>query len=255
MAARRNHRGQQRGRGRFGFLYKLMSVVAILAALIIGCVVFFRVGTIQVEGNGRYAAEEIISAAEVQEGNNLFALNKFGMQRQILSRLPYVNTVAISRRLPDTLVIRITECTPLACIQGDGAWWILGTGGKILERTDAAGAAAYPVVKGVTPVAPAVGSKITLSSEESFKQEGLRGLLDALELYGVYDQVSAFDFSALNYILVGYAGRYTIKMPMSTKFDRAVRKAVEAVEFLPETDTGILDLTVNEKEVHLIPYS
>ena len=39
MAARRNRRGR-RNRGRFGALYKLLSAVLILAAIVLGCVVF-----------------------------------------------------------------------------------------------------------------------------------------------------------------------------------------------------------------------
>lgn len=45
MAARRNRRGRRRNRGRFSALYKLLSVLIIFAAILMGCVVFFRVST------------------------------------------------------------------------------------------------------------------------------------------------------------------------------------------------------------------
>ena len=39
MAARRNRRGRRRNRGRFSALYKLLSVLIIFAAILMGCVV------------------------------------------------------------------------------------------------------------------------------------------------------------------------------------------------------------------------
>ena len=41
MAVRRNRRSRRRNRGRFGFLYKLLSTLVICAAILLGCVVFF----------------------------------------------------------------------------------------------------------------------------------------------------------------------------------------------------------------------
>ena len=88
MAARRNKR-KRRNRGRFGFLYKVLSAAVIVAAIVAGCAVFFRVENIEVSGQSAYTAEQIIGAAEVERGDNLFAVNKFKVMRQIISRLPY----------------------------------------------------------------------------------------------------------------------------------------------------------------------
>ena len=255
MAARRSNRGRRRNRGRFGFLYKLLSVVVILAAIIVGCVVFFRVDNIEVEGNSRYSAGQIIEAAEVEKGDNLFALNRVGTYRQILERLPYVEEVAISCRLPDTLVIRVTERTAVAAIQGDGAWWILDEKIQILERTDQAGIAGYPQVTGLSPAAPAVGRKLALAEEQQHKLESLSQLLQALSDHGVAGQAESFDLTALNAIEMKYGGRFTVRLPMTTDFDRSVRAVIEAAKTLPENDTGILDFTLDENEIHLIPYS
>ena len=49
MAARRNKR-KRRNRGRFGFLYKVLSAAVIVAAIVAGCAVFFRVENIEVSG-------------------------------------------------------------------------------------------------------------------------------------------------------------------------------------------------------------
>lgn len=256
MAARRNKRGRQRRRGRFGFLYKVLSVGLILAAILVGCIVFFRVDRIEVAGQGRYTAEQIIAAAEVERGDNLFLLDRIKKSNQVRTRLPYVAEVSITKMLPDTLVITVSECEAVAAVQAEGAWWLLNSSGKYVERTDADGAAGLPEVTGLAPVAPMVGTKLDVAEEDAVKLTGLRKLFKALEGRGMLGGVENFDFSAANTILMGYGGRFTVKMHMSseTDFDRETRILQGAGERLPASSTGVLDLTL-EGDAHLIPYS
>ena len=72
MASRRSNKRKQRNRGRFGVLYKLLSLIIILVVVAAGCVVFFRVGEITVSGVSRYTAQDIIDASGVEKGDNLF---------------------------------------------------------------------------------------------------------------------------------------------------------------------------------------
>ena len=71
-------------------------------------------------------------------GENLFQLNKFDMAHKVLTQLPYVDEITISRKLPDTLVLKVTESTPLAVLESGGNWWLLDVRGKLLEQGDAA---------------------------------------------------------------------------------------------------------------------
>ena len=58
MAQERRHKSRsRRRRGRFGFFYKLLSVLLVAAALTTACVVFFRVNNITVIGNSRYTVQ------------------------------------------------------------------------------------------------------------------------------------------------------------------------------------------------------
>ena len=133
MAARRSRTGRRRGRGRLGGLYKLLSILLILAAILAGCVVFFRVDTVLVEGNSRYTDEQVVAASQVERGDNLFTLNKSAMISRILTRLPYVDDMSIHRKLPDTLVIYITESAPLGWVESGGSCWLLDHRCKVLE--------------------------------------------------------------------------------------------------------------------------
>ena len=102
-------RTRRRNRGRFGPLFKLLCVLAVIVALTGGATVFFRVETVMVTGSQRYTQEEIIAASGIQVGDNLYALNKVRIDRNIRTQLPYVGELSINRALPSTIVITVVE--------------------------------------------------------------------------------------------------------------------------------------------------
>lgn len=110
MARRRSYHRKRR-QGRFSFLYKILIFVAICGAIAVALALFFKVDTITVTGNSRYTANQIIEASGIETGDNMFFLNKYHASERITAALPYVETVRISRQLPDTLVVTVTECT------------------------------------------------------------------------------------------------------------------------------------------------
>ena len=81
-------RTRRKNRGRFGPLLKLLCVIAVGVALTVGATVFFRVETISVSGNRRYTEEDIIVASGIELGDNLYALNKVRIGRNIRTLLP-----------------------------------------------------------------------------------------------------------------------------------------------------------------------
>ena len=180
--ARRRNSSRRRRRGSSGFLYKLLSMLAICAVIIVALTLFFRVETIVVTGTERYTAEEVIQASGVETGDNLFLLNKPTVNQRIRDALPYVERVKrINRKLPDTLLIEVEECgTPLAVVQ-DGSAWLVSPLGKIVEQLPAGQAEGYAVIDGCQLLTPTVGTKIALATEYNAKKESLLDLLAALE--------------------------------------------------------------------------
>ena len=138
--ARRRGSARRRRRGGSGFLYKLLSVFLICGCLVAAITLFFRVDTVVITGEKRYTEAEIRQASGVEDGDNLFLLNKYQVIRNIAEALPYIEieNTRIQRKLPDTLLIQVQECgDPLAWTQ-DGTVWLMSPAGKIVEQTDTA---------------------------------------------------------------------------------------------------------------------
>ncbi len=89
MAARRNRRGRRRNRGRFSALYKLLSVLIIFAAILMGCVVFFRVSTVEITGDSPIRRRRSAGYPAWSRGQPVYP-------QQIPDQQPYLHPAPIS---------------------------------------------------------------------------------------------------------------------------------------------------------------
>ena len=256
MAARRSRRGR-RNRGRFGALYKLLSAVLILAAIVVGCIVFFRVNTVEVTGDSPYTAEEIITVSGVEQGDNLFGLNKYQISSRIYTQLPYIDTVNIIRRYPDTLVIHVTAGTPAAWLESGGAVWLLDSRGTLLESGDDALSAGRAQVLGLEAVNPAVGSLLTVPPEQQDRLDRLRDFLAAIQVRQMTGSLTGFiDLTSDYEIRFGYGENLTVLFPMSGDFADNTYYLQQTLWTMDEEGiprNGTLDLTYGASEARLLP--
>lgn len=252
MRSARNNRRRYRRRGRFGFLYKMLAVIAVTVAFIMGIAVFFRVETVSVVGNSRYSAQEIIEVSKVEQGSNLFRINKFEMARRIRKGLPYVDAVNIRRGLPDTLIITVSECRAAAQIASESGQWLISKSGKQLEP---AGQESVDVVKvtGLELLQPEAGAAILVREEEQERCDQLLQLLQAMDECELLDRVSEIDMKSSVRILMELDDRFTVRLPMNGDFVYLLRAMDKAVQSLDDYETGTLDLTVKDYTVVFSP--
>lgn len=251
MARGRKYNRRRRGSG--GFLYKLLSMIVICAAIVAAMTLFFRVETVEISGQERYKESEVRTAAAVELGENLYVLNKHEVANRIIGELPYIETVRINRRLPSTLVIEVQECgEPLAVMDADGAnAWLISINGKIVDRKNAALAAEYIPVNGLELLSPSVGTRIALAIEETGKQESLLELLQALHSHGMLEQTDGIRLNDPESLYVDYAQRFTVKLGYGADYDYKLTalQAALADEKIQENMTGTFDLQLDDGRI------
>ena len=219
MAARRNRRGRRRNRGRFSALYKLLSVLIIFAAILMGCVVFFRVSTVEITGDSPYTEEEIRRVSGVEQGDNLFTLNKYQISSRIYTQLPYIGTVNFERKYPDTFVIHVTASVPVAWIESGGSRWLMDTDCKLLESGGASLTEGKAQVRGLEAVNPLVGSVLTVPPEQQDKLDQLKGFLAAIQARQMTGSLTSFlDLTSNNEIRFGYGREPDRSVPNERRF-------------------------------------
>ncbi len=252
MAARRNKRRRYKRRGRFGFLYKMLSVIALTAAVLMGATVFFRVEEVAVHGNQRYTAQQVEETSGVQQGDNLFHLNKFEVARIIRRELPYIQAVNIRRSLPDTLVINVTESPAAACLVGGEREWLISAAGKVLEQV-APNSASVMAVTGLEPVQPQPGYPLTVREDQQLRTQGMIALLQVLESRDMLGRVSAIDMKFEASIFMELDGRFRVKLPIAGDYGYLISAMEKAIATLDSYETGTLDLTVKDYTVIFSP--
>ena len=252
--ARRKHSKRRRGRGGFGFLYKLLSVLLICAAILVAMTLFFRVDEIVVTGQKRYTAEEIRAASGVELGSNLYVLNKYDIVRAILGELPYIEDIRINRKLPDTLLIEVHESgRPFALVQ-EGSAWLISSSGKIVEQLPEKEAGQYGRISGCELLAPSVGTDIALATEDAAQETSLLALLKALDAAGLTENVDGIRMDDLSCMNMDYIGRFTVRMAYGADYDFELKKLTKTLESdkIQSNMTGTIDLRLDSERIYLI---
>ena len=246
--ARRHGRGR-RGR-RFGVLYKLLTLVVVCAAAVLALTLFFKVESVEVTGNSRYSAQEIQDACGVSLGDNLYLLSKPDMVQRLHQRLPYIDEVRITRSLPNTLRVQVTEFTTVYAVEQEGTVWLLTSGGKIVET--AAERGDTPLIDGCELLAPSLGGDVSFALELQNRQESLFALLTALESAELTGDVRAIHLGDPTVLSMDYTESFTVEMPYGADYPRLLRYLTLVIEELETNLTGVIDLT-RDGEPHFRP--
>jgi cell division protein FtsQ len=240
----RQHHGEVLPR----LLITLACVVAVLFAAVVG----FRVTSFTVTGNTAYTDEEVQDASGVELGQNLVLLTKSNIASSILANLPYVETVRVVRDLPGTVRVELTEGTAAAAVVSEyGDWWLVSSGGKLMEQIDESAVPSHLRITGVTAQLPEAGDMVELNQGT----ETLTTILDALDDAGITG-LTTLDLSDEAAITAWYGDCYRIDLGDSEELAYKIQFLATVLENLGEEYEGVIDLTFTEDDaVHFHPWA
>ena len=248
MARRRRNR--RNNRGRFAFLYRLLTFVLICGAIVAALALFFKIETIEVSGAQRYSRQEIVDASGVSEGDNLFLMDKYEVAGRIRSALSYVETVQITRLLPSTLRISVTECRDTMALEQDDVLWLIAGTGKIVD-TVTPGTATFPAITGLKLTDPVIGETIR-SSEDAAHCAVVLDLLQRLREKEMLGDVQAIHAEDPAIVTLRYLDRFDVQIPWDADMDYKLNYLLAVVERLENNVTGTINMTPADR-VHYIP--
>jgi cell division protein FtsQ len=147
-----------------------------------------RLEKVNVEGNRFLGAEEVVKAAALPVGENMFKLDleKAG---ENIKTLDWVERVFIERRLPRAVLISVRERQPVALLD-NGLLFGLDAQGRVLPPSNELMRVDLPLVSGVS--FPVDGTGATLTAQ------AVRPALDFLDFLKKQDAALAQDVSEIN---------------------------------------------------------
>ena len=245
-------------------LTQLGIVAAVVAAILLGVSVFFRVENVVVFGSSKYDAWTIREASGIQEGENLLSFGSMRAKVRILEELPYVQNVRIGVNLPDTVNIYVNEYPVVYSMEAEnGSWWLVGSDGKIVDQTDVGAAAAHTKILGMTLSNPAVGQpavaaetgpetttnaagevvKIPVITSGADRLKAAMSVMEALEQCDVLGQVASIDVSKPGDMKAWYGDRFEVLLGDSGSMTRKITWMRDAIGQMEDYQTGTLDVT------------
>ncbi len=145
--------------------FKVLLVVAMLPALAYGGLRFYRVlvtteylavKKISVAGAHRVSPDEAVELSGITEGENILSF-KASEAVAGLKTNPWVTGASISRSLPGTVRIDITEREPVALVKLDGLY-VMDTTGTVFKKYAVGDDLDLPVITGLTKEGLAKGA-------------------------------------------------------------------------------------------------
>ncbi len=251
--ARRRSTAHRRRRGRFNRILKLLFTLLVVGALIAAMTIFFRVESIEVEGNERYGREEIITASGIEIEDNLFLMDKYAVTSMIAEVLPYVEYAELHRKLPHTIVLEITEGGCAAGVVTSDGTWLVSRKGKLLEKSADIPSGSC-TVRGAELEAPVVSAELSFGAEQSFKKTALLSLLQEAETMGIAENILSVDLSDDTALHFAYLGRFEVKLPWDSDISYKLKSLVATVDYLEDNETGEINLLV-DGQARFIPYA
>lgn len=224
-------------------LYYLLAFVLLLAAgTVLSLTVFFRVESVVVEGNTRYAAGEIIDHAGITNADNLFRVPAGEIEERLAADFPYISEAKVRRALPDTIIIEITQAVVDEVIETSEGYLLVDKDNVVLERTAAPTEDFFAQIVGIDATGAEVGKPLPEQCTEPMRL--LRMLHAAIEdanLSGI-DLIDVGD--PLNLRLL-YDRRLIIEIGSELEMDGKLQLAWHSIQNGIEPNfIGTLDVSV-----------
>ena len=236
-------RRQEKKRTRRTVFYVLLFVAVSLIFIAVCFAVFLNVETIEVNGNEKYSYEEIVSMIPVEIGDNIYSFKAGETEESIMRALPYVGAVNISRDLPKTVIVDITEEKAYFAADLAGETYLLSSGLKVLERTNGVSASETGLTElKVSNVRRCVVGE-TMEFVDGRTADAINELYAVFEKNYINDDITSLDVRSRFDIYFDYQGRFEVYMGDMQNCDIKIRFLVGIIAELYPTDRGTIDVS------------
>jgi cell division protein FtsQ len=157
----------------------------------------FGVRTVDVIGTHRRTPEDVRRAAGLELGANIFAVNLDAARASLLAD-PWIGDATLVRRLPDTIVVQVTEREPGAIV-ALGETYVATRAGNVFKKLEPGDPLDLPVVTGLSP---------DLATQD--RDGTAKTIRRAIDLAADYDQSALAGRSPLEEVHVGSDGSLTL---------------------------------------------
>lgn len=214
--------------------YTTLTLGIIAVMVILSLTVLFKIEHINIEGNERYSVEEITAVLPISEQDNLFLADTEKASQKLEENLPYIYEATITRKLPSTLLVTITETPTVYALQTEETTYsLVDDAFKVLEN----GVTEVPenavTITNAAVNTTVVGQTIVLGDE---KMLGNLQAMTAVIRDNKLTEITSVSSVDINNNYMVYEDRITFKLGSADNLESKVFTALTAVEKLNESN-------------------
>lgn len=233
--------GNKKNRNAF---FAPIAFLLVIAVLIFVVSVFFNVSAVEVEGNNFYTKQEVAEASGIQEGDNLFFINRFSAASRIFARLPYVEAISIEKKMPGSVIVHVIESEAIAYIACGDEWWAMDRSCKLLSQVKLEDARGLLLIEGVSAESPAEGEILSVDSGDAGTVDFLSEILSQIYALGLRQKIESIDFTDGDCPCFDY-DRFAVKLGGNEDVPYKFQLLISVVNGLLPGDCGTIDLSID----------
>lgn len=242
-----------------GLFKRIIIMAGVLVAVILSMVIFFRVETIRVQGVSYYSEEEILEACGVATGDNLLTLSRGEISGNIMAPLKYIDSVKVSRQLPNTLIIQVTESEPKYAVQDvEGNYFLMTAQGKIVEQISGNSYKEFTIIEGLRAEVPVIGEDVVIyvNEGEATKAKGqltaMKEMLVAVEEAALGRHIASVQIPSAYSISLWYEDRFLVELGDTKRMDYKLEYLKAVIDKEESYVTGTIDLTLKDGDKAIV---
>ena len=224
--------------------------LALVILLIFGvcCVaiyeLLFVVRTMEVAGSDRYTTGEVIRAAGISEGDNIYDFRAEEIADRITFYCPYIQSAEITRQLPTGVSVTLTDDSAVYCANIFGEIVALSAGLRVLDTLTPEEADAYILLR-LPSVAEAVAGR-TLVFAEPKRERYIRQVLEDVNASEMSGRVSFMDLRNESDIVLHCDGMFSLQVGSSSDLPMKLRMGSKSISdpMFPQNTPARIDLSV-----------
>ncbi len=237
--SKKSRKRKKRARLKKGFIAFLLIFIVCATLVTLSLTVFFKTEQVTVSGNTIYESSEILEAAGIKTGTNMFLIFDSAVEERLISKHPFIESVKLKRTLPDKIEIKITESTEYYCYEYAGQFFTASKDNRVLAKYSSAPAGLVNVsANSLTNLS--VGQKVEFTNEE--EKNYLTKLLNTLYEYKL--EVTSVDVTDMSAIKVIISNRLVVNFGGQTELEGKTAQLATVIKNLGENERGSINLSV-----------
>lgn len=176
---------------RMGLIFVILSLLAAIFFILSTRTSFFHISQIIVKDNHVVEDEKVIMASGIITGENIFKINVKKAEKNLLLH-PYIKQVNVKRRLPNKILINITERQETLIIDYIGSYLYVDDEGRILNILTVKKDDKLPEVIGLKLNNPSIGE--ILEYKDKHINEQFQVFFDICKQHKLIESISTIVF-------------------------------------------------------------